>query len=112
MILYTLIFFSLYTNGLLKQEWCYKKTHASKHEFLNTCPYKHEFILKMSLINKNFIYKEKSEIATKFKEDNLRSIISLTLDSWYYHRTAAVEKMHNIRTSFKTLASKRAATFH
>ena len=66
----------------------------------------------MSLINKNFIYKEKSETATKFKEDNLKSIISFTLDSWYYHRGVAVEKMHKIRTSFKTLASKRAATFH
>ena len=66
----------------------------------------------MSLINKNFIYKEKSETATKFKEDNLKSIISFTLDSWYYHRSVAVEKMHKIRTSFKTLASKRAATFH
>ena len=35
----------------------------------------------MSLINKNFIYKEKFETATKFKEDNLKSIISFTLDS-------------------------------
>ena len=66
----------------------------------------------MPLINKNFIYRDKSETATKFKEDNLRSIISFTLDSWYYHRTAVVEKTHKIRTSFKTLASKRATTFH
>ena len=40
----------------------------------------------MSLINKNFIYKEKFETATKFKEDNLKSIISFTLDSWHYYR--------------------------
>ena len=57
-----------------------------------------------------FIYKEKSGAVTKLKLigdfrrsviRNLRSIVSLIRELWYYHRIVIEEITHKIRTSAK-----------
>ena len=57
-------------------------------------------LLKASMVKK--------KLATKIKKLGKLSFI---LELWYYHHIVIVEITHKIRTSFKTLASKKAATW-
>ena len=52
-------------------------------------------------------YNEKSGAVKKVRK--LRNIISFILEIWYEHHVVNVEITHKIRTSFKTLASKKVA---
>ena len=78
---------------------------------------------KISCIKRDFIYEEKFgfickekygavtkvKLVTKIKKLRKSSFI---LELWYYHHIVIVEITHKMQTSFKTLASKKAATWH
>ena len=61
-------------------------------------------------MKKNLICKEKSGSVTKVKLVS-KSLFSFTLELWYQYHIVIVEITHKIRTSFKTLASKKAAAW-
>ena len=60
-----------------------------------------------AIYKKNFLCKEKSGTVKKARK--LRSIISFILEIWYKHHIVNMETPHKIRTSFKTLASRKVA---
>ena len=67
---------------------------------------------KVILQIKYFICKEKYGAVKKVNSlRKLRSIISFILELWYQHHVVIVEITHKIRASFKTLASKKVASW-
>ena len=70
--------------------------------------------LKISFVKRNVICKGKYGAVTKIKLvrkiKKLRKL-SFILELWYWHHIVIMEITHKIRTSFKTLASKKPATW-
>ena len=69
------------------------------------------FQISLEFIKKSVIYKEKSGTVTKIKLRRFEQYNQLYFEILVIARTVIVEITHKIRTSLKTLVSKKAKTW-